>query len=124
MAATELKPIYLTDYDVFVKETLNTAFAAVDADEGAYLNVSGRDEQYVIGITNTHQETAKAVTIKAGNHIQSEFGDITISLDAGEITWIVLSSGKFKNVFGDNKSKIIITGDSTDIEVKVIRLPF
>jgi hypothetical protein len=123
--ATELTPIYLTHYDTFKEETNNTDFAAVDnSDKIAYFEASGRDEQFVVGAYNSNQSNAKTVTIKAGNGLQSEFGDLTFSISAGSIAWVVLSSGRFKNVTGENKGKIVIKGESTNIELKVIRLPF
>ena len=121
--ATELTPIYLTHYDVFTEETNNTDFVAVDNDKFAYFEASGRDEQFVVGVYN-NANTDKTVTIKAGNGLQSEFGDLTFSITTKKIAWVVLSSGRFKNVTGDNKGKIVIEGASTDIQLKVIKLPF
>lgn len=121
--ATKLTPIYLTHYDAFTEETDNTDFVAVGSDKIAYFEASGRDEQFVVGAYN-NATTAKTVTIKAGNGLQSEFGDLTFSLAAGKIAWVVLSSGRFKNVTGENKGNIVIEGASTDIQLKVIRLPF
>lgn len=122
--ATKLTPIYLTHYDAFTEETDNTDFVAVDSDRIAYYEASGSDEQFVVGAYNNHASTEKTVTIKAGNGLQSEFGDLTFSISAKGIAWVVLSSGRFKNVTGDNKGKIVIEGASTDIQLKVIRLPF
>ena len=122
--AIELTPIYLTHYDTFKEETDNTDFVAVDNDKFAYFEASGRDEQFVVGAYNSNESNAKTVTIKAGNGLQSEFGDLTFSISAGSIAWVVLSSGRFKNVTGENKGKIVIEGASTDIQLKVIRLPF
>ena len=122
--ATKLTPIYLTHYDAFTEETDNTDFAAVaSSDKLAYFEASGRDEQFVVGVYN-NASTDKTVTIKAGNGLQSEFGDLTFSIAAQKIAWVVLSSGRFKNVTGDNKGNIVIEGASTDIQLKVIRLPF
>ena len=122
--ATKLTPIYLTHYDAFTEETDNTDFAAVaSSDKIAYFEASGRDEQFVVGVYN-NASTDKTVTIKAGNGLQSEFGDLTFSIAAQKIAWVVLSSGRFKNVTGDNKGNIVIEGASTDIQLKVIRLPF
>ena len=122
--ATKLTPIYLTHYDAFTEETDNTDFVAVDSDDKiAYFEASGRDEQFVVGVYN-NASTDKTVTIKAGNGLQSEFGDLTFSVSAQKIAWVVLSSGRFKNVTGDNKGNIVIEGESTDIQLKVIRLPF
>lgn len=122
--AIELTPIYLTHYDTFKEETDNTDFVAVDNDKIAYFEASGRDEQFVVGAYNSNESNAKTVTIKAGNGLQSEFGDLTFSISAGSIAWVVLSSGRFKNVTGENKGNIVIEGESTDIQLKVIRLPF
>lgn len=122
--ATKLTPIYLTHYDAFTEETDNTDFVAVDSDKIAYFEASGRDEQFVVGVYNSNQSNAKTVTIKAGNGLQSEFGDLTFSVSAQKIAWVVLSSGRFKNVTGENKGNIVIEGASTDIQLKVIRLPF
>lgn len=122
--ATKLTPIYLTHYDAFTEETDNTDFVAVDSDKIAYFEASGRDEQFVVGVYNGNQSNAKTVTIKAGNGLQSEFGDLTFSITTKKIAWVVLSSGRFKNVTGENKGNIVIEGESTDIQLKVIRLPF
>lgn len=122
--ATKLIPIYLTHYDAFTEETDNTDFVAVDSDKIAYFEASGRDEQFVVGAYNNNTSNKKTVTIKAGNGLQSEFGDLTFSITAQKIAWVVLSSGRFKNVTGDNKGNIVIEGASTDIQLKVIRLPF
>lgn len=120
--ATKLTPIYLTHYDAFTEDT---DFVAVDNDDQiAYFEASGRDEQFVVGVYNSNQSDAKTVTIKAGNGLQSEFGDLTFSVSAKKIAWVVLSSGRFKNVTGENKGKIVIEGETTDIKLKVIRLPF
>lgn len=121
--ATKLTPIYLTHYDAFTEETDNTDFVAVDSDKIAYFEASGRDEQFVVGVYN-NASTDKTVTIKAGNGLQSEFGDLTFSISKEGIAWVVLSSGRFKNVTGENKGNIVIEGASTDIQLKVIRLPF
>lgn len=122
--ATKLTPIYLTHYDAFTEETDNTDFVAVDSDKIAYYEASGRDEQFVVGVYNNNASNKKTVTIKAGNGLQSEFGDLTFSVSAQKIAWVVLSSGRFKNVTGENKGNIVIEGESTDIQLKVIRLPF
>lgn len=121
--ATKLTPIYLTHYDAFTEETDNTDFVAVDSDKIAYFEASGRDEQFVVGVYN-NASADKTVTIKAGNGLQSEFGDLTFSITTKKIAWVVLSSGRFKNVTGENKGNIVIEGESTDIQLKVIRLPF
>jgi|LSQX01.3.fsa_nt_gb hypothetical protein len=121
--ARKLIPIYLTHYDAFTEENDNTDFVAVGSDKRAYFEASGRDEQFVVGVYN-NASTDQTVTIKAGNGLQSEFGDLTFLITTKKIAWVVLSSGRFKNVTGENKGNIVIEGASTDIQLKVIRLPF
>ena len=117
--ATKLIPIYLTHYDAFTEEAVGDVdndFAAVgSSDKLAYFEASGRDEQFVVGVYN-NASTDKTVTIKAGNGLQSEFGDLTFSITTKKIAWVVLSSGRFKNVTGENKGNSVIEGASTDIQ--------
>jgi hypothetical protein len=79
-------------------------------------------DKYVIGIKNASESAAKTITIKAGNGLQGT-NDISLELASGEIAWVALDSGKFKNVYGVNKGKVILTGTSNDLKVKVIELP-
>ena len=122
MAAAEIKPIKLTSFNTFTEETETTAFKAIDASDGAYFVMAKGGDKYVIGIKNASESEAKTITIKAGNGLQGT-NDISLELASGEIAWVALDSGKFKNVYGVNKGKVILTGISTDLKVKVIELP-
>lgn len=123
MAATKITPIKLTSFNTFIKETADTDFAAIDASDGAYFVMAKGGDKYVIGIKNAVADTGnKTITIKAGNGLQGT-NDISLVLAKGEIAWVVLDSGKFKNVYGVNKGKVILTGTSNDLQVKVIELP-
>lgn len=51
-------------------------------------------------------EAATTLTVKAGNGIQG-VADHTLTVPVG-ISLIKLESGRFKNVSGDNKGKIIV----------------
>jgi hypothetical protein len=96
-------------------------FAAVDATDGAEFEMSGRDDKVVVIIQNA-ATAAKNVTIKAGNGIQG-VNDYVESVPASSTTAIVLESGRFKNVSGNDKGKVIIMGASADIKLAVIVLP-
>lgn len=123
MAAVEIKPIKLTSFNTFTTEADTTAFKAIDGSDGAYFVMAKGGDKYVIGIKNAVADTGnKTITIKAGNGLQGT-NDISLVLAKGEIAWVALDSGKFKNVYGVNKGKVILTGTSNDLKVKVIELP-
>lgn len=123
MAAVKITPIKLTSFNTFIKETADTDFAAIDGTDGAYFVMAKGGDKYVIGIKNAAAGTGnKTITIKAGNALQGT-NDISLTLAKDEIAWVTLDSGKFKNVYGVNKGKVILTGTSNDLQVKVIELP-
>ena len=123
MAAAEITPIKLTSFNTFTTEAETTAFTAIDGTHGAYFVMAKGGDKYVIGIKNAASQAGeKTITIKAGNALQGT-NDISLALAKDAIAWVVLDSGKFKNVYGVNKGKVILTGTSTDLKVKVIELP-
>jgi len=123
MAAVEITPIKLTSFNTITKETNATDFAAIDGTDGAYFVMAKGGDKYVIGIKNAvSSEASKTITIKAGNGLQGT-NDISLALAKDAIAWVVLDSGKFKNVYGVNKGKVILTGTDTNLQVKVIELP-
>lgn len=123
MAAVKITPIKLTSFNTFIKETADTDFAAIDGTDGAYFVMAKGGDKYVIGIKNAVSTAAnKTITIKAGNGLQGT-NDISLTLAKDEIAWVALDSGKFKNVYGENKGKVILTGTDNNLQVKVIELP-
>lgn len=123
MAATAITPIKLTSFNTITKETAATDFAAIDATDGAYFVMAKGGDKYVIGIKNAVSVSGnKTITIKAGNGLQGT-NDISLTLAQNEIAWVALDSGKFKNVYGENKGKVILTGTDNNLQVKVIELP-
>lgn len=63
--------------------------------------------------------TAEA-TIKAGNGIQG-VDDLVIPFTSGSTKAVVIESGKFLNVSGEHKGKILITGETATVQA--IALP-
>lgn len=100
-----------------------TAKSAVDGTAGAKVNFENRsDGKILLLLTNDHASASKDATIKAGNSLQGT-EDLVVSVPAGKTYGVVVESGKYKNVTGDNKGNVIITGASTDIKVQAIELP-
>jgi len=118
MAKTVLTVHKLDDKNVFSADiaTLATAMTA----DGAEFVMDDRDDKYLILLHNK-ATSAQAVTIKHGNGIQGVC-DLTGSVGASAYQFVSLDSGRFKNVFGDDKGKVIFAGN-TNIEVAVFKLP-
>jgi hypothetical protein len=56
----------------------------------------------------------KTLTIKKGNSIQG-VEDMVYTLRHGGTYYIVLESGKYKNVYGDDKGKVVIEAEDKDL---------
>lgn len=96
---------------------------AVDATEGASIDYTNKsDGRILLMITNGNSSAAKKATILKGNALQG-VEDLEISIPSGKTYGIVIESGKFANVSGDNKGKVVIEGESTDITIQAIELP-
>lgn len=96
------------------------ATAALDATAGAEYTHDGKDENTVFILENADASNAEVVTIKAGNGIQGTT-DLAISLPASAMRFITLDSGKYKNVSGTNKGKIMFTG-TADVKIAVLKI--
>lgn len=69
-----------------------------------------RDDKSVIIVNNTTSGSV-TVTVKAGNGIQG-VSDLVLTAESG-ISVFKIESGRFKNVSGDNKGKIVLTSSGT-----------
>lgn len=95
---------------------------AVDAIAGASVDYTNKsDGRILLLLTNAGGAEQKA-TILRGDALQG-VEDLEIAIPAGKTFGIVIESGKFVNVSGENKGKVIITGESADITVQAIELP-
>lgn len=120
MARTQLTVHELEDRNKFSAD-IATLTAAVDAAEGAEFAMSERDDKYLVLIQNAGS-AAKKATIKHGNGIQGVC-DLECEIAANSYRIVSLDSGRFKNVTGKDKGKVVITGASADVKVAVFRLP-
>lgn len=99
--------------------TMPTA-AAVDATDGAFVPWDVADRKLLILFENA-ASAAKTVTIKSGGGVQAT-GDLVLSLEASAKTAIMLDSGKYKQVKGDNKGKLVIKGEDANVKVAALQL--
>lgn len=96
---------------------------AVDTSAGASVDYTNKsDGRILLMITNGNESDAKKATIVKGNALQG-VEDLEISIPAGKTYGIVIESGKFENVSGENAGKVVIKGESTDITVQAVELP-
>jgi hypothetical protein len=118
MARAVVTPIKLGVRNKFSEEI---TYVAIDATDGLEFVMDESDEKYVVLIQNTDSSNDETVTIKKGNGIQG-VADYTAKVGKGETVAISLDSGAYKNVSGDDKGKVVITG-TADVEVAVVVLP-
>lgn len=123
MARATINVQALDERNKFASAALSTGMTtAIDAADGAEIVWSERDDKYLVLIQNANASETKNVTIKAGNGIQG-VNDITTSIAASSYTFIALDSGRFKNVVGADKGKVLFTGDSADIKIAAFKMP-
>ena len=105
----------------------NVALELSDAEaitiEGVAINYDNKScGKILILISNSGEEPKKATIVK-GDSLQGT-EDLEISVTNGKTAAIVVESGKFENVSGENKGKVIIKGeDAESLKVQVIELP-
>ena len=84
------------------------AFEALAANTAKALEWSEKDEHAIL-VVNASAQTD--LTVKAGNGIQG-VTDLTLTVPKG-VSLVKLESGRFKNVSGANKGKIIVVSTGT-----------
>ena len=101
-------------------EGISTLTTAIDGTAGAEFLMNERDDKYLVLVQNA-ATSEKTVTIKHGNGIQGVC-DLEDKIPASGYKFVQLESGRFKNVSGEDKGKVIITGDA-NIKAAVFKLP-
>ena len=77
----------------------------------------------ILLIISNGGDVTKKATILKGNSLQGT-EDLEVSVTNGKSVGIVIESGKFENVSGDNKGKVVIKSeDDTSLKVQVVELP-
>ena len=80
------------------------------------------DEKILIIISNSGEEAT--LTLKAGNGIQgTENAEQTFTISQEEKKTLVIESGKYKNVEGEDKGFVVFTVGSGSVDVGALILP-
>lgn len=101
--------------------------SAVSANEGALITPTSADHKLVIVLENSVTNATNTAVVKAGNGLQGISGaDLEVTIPASGRSVVVVESGRFLNVSGDDKGKILVidkTTTSTAVKVGAIELP-
>lgn len=93
--------------DLIMRNTISTpTLETLTANTEAAIEFDGADERIVMVVQNT-TSSATTLTVKAGNGLQGVV-DITLAVPASSVNLLKLDSGRFKNVSGTNKGKIVV----------------
>lgn len=122
MARATIKVTKVTDVSKFqVIGSDADLWTALDTSLGGAADISGtKDSRLVLLAKNTSTDTDANVTIKAGNANQG-VADEVIEVGHGETVALAIESGRFKNITGTDKGKVVLMGASHS--VAVIALP-
>lgn len=89
-------------------EIVKAELTALTASAAKAIEWSENDNKMILVVNAT---TATTLTIKAGNGIQG-VADLTLNVPVG-VSLVKLESGRFKNVSGENKGKIVVVSAGT-----------
>ena len=98
-----------------------TLVQAVDAADGCEFEFEGKDDKYLILVQNS-ASAAKSVTVLHGDGLQGTT-DHTESLAASSYATMVIESGRFRIMSGEDKGKVSIKGEDANIKIAVFKLP-
>lgn len=100
--------------------------ATVAKTDGALVTFDKDDQKILLLLKNNIANATHTAVIKAGNGLQG-VSDLEVTLEASSEACVVVESGRFVNVSGDNKGKVnIVSKDTvtgTQIEVRAVVLP-
>ena len=106
--------------------TAAPTFATCATNEGAYITFDKDDQKILVKIKNQITNATHTAVIVAGNGLQG-VADLEFTIAQSSEVVTVIESGKFVNVSGDNKGKVIVKDESTTntdaIAVAAIALP-
>lgn len=116
-------PIHkLEDNNKFSAAIKTTDMAiAIDAADGGEIAWDVRDDKAIIIVQNDGDGEAE-VTIHHGNGIQGT-ADLIVAVPAEYLAFVAIDSGRFKNVSGADKGKVIVTTNVEDVKVAVLAHP-
>lgn len=86
------------------------SFQTLTASTDTALEWPESDEKMLLVLQNT-AASAATLTVKAGNGIQGKVSN-ALTVPASSVCVVKLDSGRFKNVSGDNKGKIVVNASA------------
>ena len=86
-------------------EIVKAELVALTANTAKAIDWKENDNKMILVVQNSGSN-ATTLTVKAGNGIQC-VADLTLTVPVG-VNLVKLESGRFKNVSGENKGKIVV----------------
>lgn len=119
MAASTLPIVDLVNFNTFYTDE---SAVALNSSDGGLLTPTKKDGKLLIKLVNSESAQTPTVTIYAGNGLQG-VANLTKTFANSQVCFIQIETGKFLNVTGTNKGKILI-GDATGyVDVVAYELP-
>lgn len=115
MAVKVLTVANAKPFDTLVTATPEAATVAADGFEATV------DGDILVIVQNVSANTNYDITFEYGNAMQG-VEDFTEEIAFGVTKVFKMSTGKYKNLSGTSKGKILITPEHVDVKVKVIEL--
>ena len=91
-------------------EIVKAELSALTANTAKAIEWKENDNKMILVVQNSGS-AATTLTVKAGNGIQG-VADLTLTVPVG-VNLVKLESGRFKNVSGGNKGKIVVVSPGT-----------
>jgi len=91
-------------------EIVKAELSALTANTAKAIEWKENDNKMILVVQNSGS-AATTLTVKAGNGIQG-VADLTLTVPVG-VNLVKLESGRFKNVSGENKGKIVVVSPGT-----------
>lgn len=115
MAVTKITKIYaVLNEGTAITETETTGEFSVD--------LTGADYKTVIAFRNASTSASSTVKINLGNGIQGVGEDIEFTVAKSSTAYVVVDSGAYKQVSGDDKGLLLGTASAT-LSISAVELP-
>ena len=106
--------------DLIMRNTIVTPILnELEENKEMALDFDGADERIVVLVKND-TTSAATLTVKAGNGLQG-VNDLVLTVPKSAVSLVKLDSGRFKNVSGTNKGKIVVVS-ATALEVATVAM--
>lgn len=120
MAALSVPIVDLTSFNSAVLAYgAGLVAGTIHSTDGALLTPTKQDEKLLLQINVV---TGANVTVKAGDSHQATV-DYVFAGTGSRTYYLALETGKYKNITGTNKGKIVITSSQSDTTILAIQLP-